>query len=66
MVQKVSTKRTDNRGRILKTGESQRTDGRYAFKYQGTDGEAHFIYSWRLNPADPLPKGRPFQVLCKR
>ena len=56
--QKMTAKRTDNKGRILKTGESQRTDGRYAFKYQGTDGEPHFVYSWRLNPADPLPKGK--------
>lgn len=54
----MSTKRTDSKGRILKTGESQRSDGRYAYKYAGTDGKPHFIYSWRLNDTDPLPKGK--------
>ena len=53
-----STKRTDKKGRILKTGESQRADGRYAYKYQGKDGKDKFIYSWRLNDTDPLPKGK--------
>ena len=52
------TKRTDTRGRILQNGESQRKDGRYAYKYIGTDGKPKFIYSWRLNATDPLPKGK--------
>ena len=51
------TKRTDTRGRILLTGESQRKDGRYAYKYIA-DGKPRFIYSWRLNATDPLPKGK--------
>lgn len=54
----MSSKRTDIKGRILKTGESQRKDGRYAFKYFGTDGKPKFLYSWRLNETDPLPKGK--------
>ena len=29
----MSEKRRDNKGRILKTGESQRKDGRYLYKY---------------------------------
>ena len=29
----MSIKRKDNRGRILKDGESQRADGRYMFQY---------------------------------
>ena len=53
-----SIKRTDNKGRILKTGESQRKDGRYSYKYVGTDGKIHFIYSWRLKEIDPLPSGK--------
>lgn len=53
----ISTKRTDNRGRILKTGESQRTDGRYAYKYT-VGGKPKFAYSWRLNETDALPKGK--------
>lgn len=55
---KNPAKRTDNRGRILKTGESQRKDGRYAYKYLGTDGKPKFLYSWRLNETDPIPKGK--------
>lgn len=58
MQKTASTKRTDSRGRILKTGESQRQDGRYAYKYMGTDGKPKFLYSWRLNETDPLPKGK--------
>ena len=54
----ISNRRTDNRGRILKTGESQRKDGRYAYKYVGTDTKPHFVYSWRLNETDALPKGK--------
>ena len=54
----ASGKRTDNRGRILKTGESQRKDGRYAYKYKGADGKPKFAYSWRLNETDPLPRGK--------
>ena len=54
----ISVKRVDNRGRILKTGESQRADSRYAYKYVGTDKKPHFVYSWRLNETDPLPKGK--------
>ena len=29
-------KRRDNKGRLLKSGESQRSDGRYAYKYIDT------------------------------
>lgn len=58
MANKQSTKRKDNKGRILKTGESQRKDGMYAYKYQGTDGKPKFLYSWRLTDTDPLPRGK--------
>lgn len=54
----MSVKRTDSRGRILQTGESQRKDGRYVYKYLDRHGETKFIYSWRLNATDPLPKGK--------
>lgn len=53
----ISAKRTDSRGRILKTGESQRKDGRYAYKYT-VGGKPKFVYSWRLNETDTLPKGK--------
>ena len=45
-------KRTDNRGRILKDGESQRKDGIYRFRYTDADGIRRDIYSSRLVPTD--------------
>lgn len=54
----TSVKRKDNKGRILKTGESQRKNGLYVFKYPGTDGKPDSVYSWKLEPHDPLPKGK--------
>ena len=45
----MKEKRPDNKGRILHTGESQRTDGKYLYKY---------VYAWRLTPTDPTPKGK--------
>lgn len=49
--------RRDSRHRILRTGESIRKDGKYQFKYH-IDGKPHFVYSWRLEPTDPLPAGK--------
>jgi len=44
----MSEKRRDNRGRILCNGESQRQDGRYAYKYKDLNGETKFIrFSFR-------------------
>ena len=54
------SRRKDNRGRLLKTGESQRKDGRYAYKYQDKNGKSKFLYSWRLTDTDPIPKGKRF------
>lgn len=45
-------KRTDNKGRILKDGESQRKDGSYRFRYTDADGIRRDIYSPRLVPTD--------------
>lgn len=52
------SKRRDHKNRILRTGESQRADGRYAYVYTDYQGKQKFIYSWRLEPTDPLPPGR--------
>lgn len=41
----MSEKRRDHKGRILRTGESQRKDGRYLYKYVDSFGETQFIYS---------------------
>ena len=51
-------KRRDNKGRLLKSGESQRSDGRYAYKYINTFGEPQFVYSWKLVPTDKVPAGK--------
>lgn len=54
----MSEKRRDNRNRILHNGESQRQDGRYAYKYKDLNGETKFVYSWRLDKNDRAPAGR--------
>lgn len=54
----MAEKRRDKRGRVLRTGESQRPDGRYVYKYIDSDGKQKFLYSWRLEPTDSLPKGK--------
>lgn len=60
-------KRRDKKGRILRNGESQRTDGRYAFVYTDCFGKQKFLYSWKLESTDPLPAGRrPCQSLREK
>ena len=51
-------KRRDSKGRILRTGESQRTDGRYAYKYTDACGGPKFVYAWKLVPTDKTPAGK--------
>lgn len=64
---KRDSKRRDKKGRILRNGESQRTDGRYAFVYTDCMGKQKFLYSWRLEPTDSLPVGcRPCQPLREK
>lgn len=50
----MSEKRRDSKGRILRTGEQQRKDGRYLYAYKGADGKPKHIYSWKLEPTDRL------------
>lgn len=54
----MSEQRRDSRNRILRTGESQRKDGRYAYKYVDALGKPRFVYSWKLVPTDRVPKGK--------
>nr|WP_303040288.1 site-specific integrase [Enterocloster clostridioformis] len=42
-------KRTDSKGRVLKTGESQRKDGRYQYQYMDVTGKRRCVYSWDLS-----------------
>ena len=51
----MSGRRRDHKNRILRNGESQRKDGRYAFKYVDTNGQVQFVYSWKLEKTDKLP-----------
>lgn len=54
----MSERRRDNKGRILRTGESQRKDGRYTFKFIDAQGQPRFLYSWKLVATDRVPKGK--------
>lgn len=54
----ASVKRRDNKNRVLRNGESQRSDGRYCYKYVDVDGKARFIYSWKLTDTDRVPQGK--------
>ena len=51
-------KRKDDRGRFLKEGENQRSDGRYQYQYTGLDKKRHVVYSWRLLPSDKAQTGK--------
>lgn len=51
-------KRRDKKGRVLRNGECQRKDGLYQYDYVDLNGKAKCIYSWKLEPSDPLPQGK--------
>ena len=50
-------KRKDNKGRVLRTGEGQKSNGRYYFKYKDNSGKWRFEYSNRLLKSDRTPTG---------
>lgn len=54
----MSGKRRDNKGRILRNGEIQKSDGRYRYKYMDAFGEIRYVYSWRLDRNDRMPSGK--------
>lgn len=66
----MSEKRKDNKGRILRDNEYQRSDGRYEFKFVDQKGERHSTYSWRLVSSDATPpgkrRGEPLREIEKR
>ena len=49
--------RRDNKGRILRIGEIQRQDGRYAYTIQD-NGRRKTLYSWTLTESDRTPSGK--------
>lgn len=54
----MSEKRKDRKGRIIRNGECQRKDGLYQYTYVDLDGRTKCLYSWKLEPTDPLPQGK--------
>ena len=57
-------KRRDNRNRILLTGESQKPNGMYTYKYQ-ENGKSKYYHSWRLVKSDITPAGKK-DKMCLR
>ena len=53
----MSEKRRDSKGRVLQNGESQRSDGKYMFRYTDGTGERHTVYSWKLVSTDKAKGG---------
>lgn len=51
-------RKKDKKGRLLKNGERQRSDGRYEYRYVTPQGDQCSIYSWRLVDTDPTPQGK--------
>jgi hypothetical protein len=50
--------RRDNKNRILLSGEYQRSDGRYEYRYTDSKGVGRSVYSWCLTQTDKPPKGK--------
>ena len=54
----MSERRRDSKGRLLRTGEQQRKDGRYIYGYKDMrTGKTKYVYSLKLEPTDKLPAG---------
>lgn len=58
MAKQSTTRRKDAKGRNLKDGEIQQSDGRYKFQYVDVNGTRKAVYSWRLLPTDRIPAGK--------
>ncbi len=57
---KDADRRYDKKGRLLRTGEMQMSDGRYRYKHPPVvkGGKEIVLYSWRLEMHDRYPKGK--------
>ena len=51
-------KHRDSKGRALRSGESQRENGQYMYRYTDCDGNRRTVYSWRLVTSDRTPAGK--------
>lgn len=54
----MSEKKRDDKGRVLRSGERQREDGRYEYRFKDDKGEIRSVYSWKLVATDKCPKGK--------
>ncbi len=54
----MAEKRRDNKGRLLLSGERQRSDGMYEYRYKDKRGVKNSVYSWRLVATDKTPQGK--------
>ena len=52
----MSEKRRDNKGRLLRQGELQRSDGKYEYRYYDEKGERKSVYSWKLVDTDRMQR----------
>ena len=60
------SKRRDNQGRILRSGEIQRSNGRYVYQYTDFTGKRRSVYSSRLEKSDSYPDdSRKRELLAK-
>ena len=50
--------RRDDRGRLLKEGETQQKNGRYRFRYTDSKGIRRDVYAWKLVSTDKTPSGK--------
>lgn len=50
--------RKDSKNRNLLTGEYQKSDGRYEYRYTDANGERRSVYSWTLTQTDRAPAGK--------
>lgn len=51
-------KRRDSKKRVLHTGETQLSDGRYMYRYYDMYGNRKKVYSWQLVATDLVPAGK--------
>ena len=49
--------RRDNKGRLLRVGEYQRSNGKYLYRYN-ENGKPKYAYSWTLVETDRTPPGK--------
>ena len=55
----------DSKGRNLKPGEDELSNGRYRYRYTDKYGKRQAIYSWKLTPTDKTPTGK-VEDICLR